>query len=215
MRRGPPALCLADQREGPWLLGAAMMTVCPDTSVVESQLMAGELSCPSCSGVLSPWGWARRRRVGRGPAARSVCPRRSRCRACAVTHVLLPWLMVLRRGDWVEVIGRALELRARGWGSSRIASEIGVLRSTVRGWLSRFGEVAERLRAHFTRWALWLDPGLSRIDPQGSLLVDALAAIRVAAQAAGSRSSWRFASAATGGRLLSNTSAPLPGPWMP
>lgn len=190
-----------------------MVTVNPDVSVVELQLESGELVCPSCSGVLAPWGWARERTVGRAWAARRVRPRRSRCRSCKVTHVLLPALMLLRRADWVETIGRALTARARGWSHRRIVRELGVPRSTLRGWLSRFVELAETIRAHFTRWALWLDAGLSRIEPSGSVLVDAVAVIVAAAQAAGSGSWWRFATAATAGRLLCNTSSPFPAPW--
>ncbi|MBW3577082.1 MAG: helix-turn-helix domain-containing protein [Actinobacteria bacterium] len=190
-----------------------MVTVSLDVSVVESQLAGGGLACPSCSGVLGPWGWARERVVGRAWAARRVRPRRSRCRSCAATHVLLPALMLLRRADGAEVIGRGLELCARGWSRRRIVRELGLPRSTVRGWLSRLAEVADTIRAHFTRWALWLDAGLSRIEPSGSPLSDAVTAIAVAARAAGSGSPWMFASAATDGQLLSNTSSPFPAPW--
>lgn len=190
-----------------------MVTVSPDTSVVESQLETGVLSCPSCSGVLGPWGWAQERTVGRAWAARRVRPRRSRCRGCRATHVLLPALMLLRRADWVETIGRALDFRSRGWSHRRIARELGVARSTVRAWLSRFIEGAEVIRAHFTRWAIWLDPRRSRIAPSGSVLADAVGAVRAAAEAAQSTTPWRFAAAATAGRLLSNTSLPFPGPW--
>lgn len=214
MGEGPPVLCLADQREGPWLLRCSMLTVSPDAFLVESQLETGKLGCPWCRrGVLGPWGWAQERTVGRGWAARRVRPRRSRCRSCAMTHVLLPALMLLRRAEWSETIGRALELRARGWSQRRIACELRLARSTVRAWLSRFVELAEILRAHFTRWALWLDPRRSRISPSGSPFVDAVTAIAAAAEAAGSRTPWRFAAAATSGRLLCNTSSPFPAPW--
>lgn len=127
--------------------------------------------------------------------------------------MLLPALMLLRRADWAETIGRALEGRARGWSRRRVARELGVPRSTVRAWLSRFLALAEVLRAHFTRWVLWLDPGRSRIAPSGSVLADAVMAIRAAAEAGGVGRPWRFASAATAGRLLSNTSLPFPAPW--
>jgi hypothetical protein len=132
--------------------------------------------------------------------------------------VLLPASMLARRGDWAELIGRALELRAAGLGQRPIAAAVGVCRSTVRGWLSRFAEVAEQVRTHLTRWALWLDPGLVRLEPAGSPLGDAIAAVVAAGGAAASRLGigcrWTFASAATGGRLLCNTTSPFPGPWM-
>ena len=195
-----------------------MTTVSPDPVRVESELVAGTLRCPSCSGQLAPWGWARPRPVGRGSARRRVRPRRSICQQCRATHVLLPASMLARRGDWAAVIGRALELRAAGLGQRPIAAAVGVCRSTVRGWLSRFAVVAEEVRAHLTRWALWLDVGLVRLEPSGSAIGDAIAAVVVASGAAASRLGiscrWQFASAATGGRLLCNTSSPFPGPWM-
>lgn len=196
-----------------------MVTVSPDPVRVESELQAGAVACPSCDGGrLGPWGWARQRRVGRGRRRRLVRPRRGRCRGCGVTHVLLPMVMLLRRGDWAELIGRALELRAAGLGQRRIAAAVGVPRSTVRGWLARFVEVAEQVRAHLWRWALWLDPGLFRVQPAGSPVADAVAAVAAAGGAAagllGVGGCWTFASAATGGRLLCNTTPPFPRPWM-
>ena len=126
--------------------------------------------------------------------------------------------MLVRRGDWAEVIGRALELKAAGAGQRPIAVTVGVSRSTVRGWLARFAVVAERVRAHLTRWALWLDPGLVRFEPSDDPLGDAAAAVAAAGAAAAERLGischWQFASAATGGRLLANTTSPFPGPWM-
>lgn len=193
-----------------------MVTVSADPVRVESQLLAGELSCPSCDGGrLGPWGWARRRRVGRDSDRGWVRPRRSRCQACRATHVLLDVRMLLRRADWVELIGRALMLRAAGATPATIVDRLGVPRSTVRGWLGRFGAVAERVRAHLTGWALWKDPGMSRIEPAGSPWGDAAAAIVAAAGAAGMlETMWRLVSAATAGRLLCNTSAPWPAPWL-
>jgi hypothetical protein len=74
-----------------------MLTVSADPVVVESQLAAGGLLCP-CSGVLGPWGHARERTVLGGDRFVRVRPRRSRCRACEVTHVLLPVGLLARRG---------------------------------------------------------------------------------------------------------------------
>ena len=71
-----------------------MVTVEVDPERVESRLAGGEMSCPSCpDGVLVRWGFARARQVVGlvGP----VRPRRSRCRGCAVTHVLLPVTLLL------------------------------------------------------------------------------------------------------------------------
>lgn len=134
-----------------------------------------------------------------------------------MTHVLLPAALLLRRCDLVGVIGRALELAAVGWGQRPIAAALGVPRSTLRGWLARFADRAETLRAHFVRWALWLAPDVVRVEPSGSPLADAVTAIVFAADRAGDELAelgrWQFAAAATGGRLLCNTSAPFPAPW--
>ena len=196
-----------------------MTTVSGDPVHVESALRSGALVCPACEvATIGPWGWARQRPVGRGRGRQRVRPRRGRCRGCQVTHVLLPASMLARRGDWAKLIGRALELKAAGLGQRPIAAAVGVSRSTVRGWLSRFAEVAVQVRAHLVRWALWLDAGLVRMEPSDSGFGDAIAAVAAAGGAAADRLGigcrWTFASAATGGRLLSNTSSPFPGPWM-
>jgi hypothetical protein len=135
---------------------------------VESELVGGGLACPSCWGVLGPWGHARARVLRRAAGAVSVRPRRAKCRACAVTHVLLPDLCLLRRRDEVAVIGTALEAKARGRGHRPIAEVLGVPKDTVRGWLRRFAADAEPIRAHFVRWAFALDPELGPILPAGS-----------------------------------------------
>ena len=91
------------------------MTVEADPVRVESRLAAGQVDCPGCPGVLRPWGWARPRGVhGIGGVLR---PRRARCGACLVTHVLLPVTVLLRRAYAAEVIGAALLARAGGAGS--------------------------------------------------------------------------------------------------
>ena len=108
-----------------------MLTVSPDPVKVESQLASGALGCPACGGCLGPWAWARPRVIGRGVRRVRVRPRRSRCRACRVTHVLLPATVLLRRGDLVGVVGWALLLRAAGRAQRLIARLLGVPRSTV------------------------------------------------------------------------------------
>ena len=113
-----------------------MLTVNGDRDVVGRQLAGGELSCPSCGGVLGGWGNARLRRVrvAEGPDVVLV-PRRSRCRECGATHVLLPAWCLLRRADAGEVVGAALEEAAAGGGHRKIAGLLGRPPSTVRGWL--------------------------------------------------------------------------------
>lgn len=181
---------------------------------VERDLAGGNMECPVCAGVLGPWGWARRRVLRVGGGGEWLRPRRARCRCCLVTHVLLPVVALVRRRDAVEVIGAALAAKVAGAGHRRIASEVGVPATTVRGWLRRFAARAEFLRAQFEAVAHGLDRDLGRIEPRGSPTADALEAIGVAASAAARRFGpapvWRFVSGTSGGGLLSNTSSPFP-----
>lgn len=191
-----------------------MVTVSVDPVEVESQLLAGGLSCPCCQGWLGPWGSARRRVIRGQDQVRVVVPRRGRCRHCRVTHVLLPAGLLLRRFDGVGLIGRAIELAAIGVAVRAIARLLDRARSTVAGWISRMREWAERLRAHFTAWTAWLLPGWAGPAPAGSPMGDAVVVIAAAGGAADA-DVWRFASVATGGRLLCNTNRSFPAPWRP
>ncbi|MDQ5834515.1 MAG: helix-turn-helix domain-containing protein [Actinomycetota bacterium] len=128
--------------------------------------------------------------------------------------MLLPDVALLRRQDEVTVIGAAIEAKVAGLGYRPIAGRLGVHAGTVRGWLRRFAERADRIGAHFTRWAVALDPELGPVLPGGSGVADALEAIAVAARAwvlrFGPGDPWRIASLLSGGALLGNTSAPFP-----
>ena len=191
-----------------------MLTVVGDAESVEVQLVSGALACP-CAGSLRPWGWARPRSVPL--AGERVAPRRGRCRACEATHVLLPAAWLWRRWDPAAVIGGVLAAVADGGSVRGVAAATGRPRGTVRGWVARFRAGAELLRAHFTAWAAWLGVAVERLDPTGSPLRDAVAALAAAAgagrEALGVADVWEFASAATGGRLLCNTRSPFPAPW--
>ena len=190
-----------------------MLIVCAEQARVESELLAGALSCPSCWGVLGPWGHARERVLRCRGGDRLLRPRRARCRGCAGTHVLLPELAFSRRQDGVSVIGEAIVAKVAGEGFRRIAARLGACPETVRGWLRRFAERAERIRAHFTRCAVALDPELAPVMPVGSGVADALEAIAVAGRAwvlrFGSAEPWQIASRLSGGMLLGNTNRPL------
>lgn len=190
-----------------------MVIVCAEHAWVEAELVAGLLSCPSCRGVLGPWGHARARVVRCAAGARWLRPRRARCRGCRGTHVLLPELVLLRRRDEVAVIGAAIVAMVAGLGHRPIAGRLGVPKDTVRGWLRRFIARADQLRAHFTRWVVVLDPELGPVMPAGSDVADALEAIAVAARAwvlrFGPGEVWRIACLLSGGGLLCNTSCPL------
>lgn len=183
-----------------------MVMVGTDRAEVERALVSGELSCPSCQGVLAPWGHARSR-SSRGPDGTiRHRPRRARCGACRGTHVLLAQRWLWRRADAVSVIGAALEAKAAGAGHRSIAAVLDLPATTVRGWLRRFAARAEQVRAHFTRLLLVLDPLAGPVTPQASVVADALEAIGRAAAAVVLRLSptpaWELAGRATGGRLL-------------
>ena len=145
-----------------------MLTVNADRDVVERLLGDGELACPSCGGVLARWGNGARRRVrlpgrlDRPDGHAWLVPRRSRCRECGATHVLLPAWCLARRADAGEVIGLALEAKAAGAGHRVIAARLGRPASTVRGWLRAFTRRAEQVRSVFTALAASLvtDPPL-------------------------------------------------------
>lgn len=191
-----------------------MLIVDPDW--VEAELLAGRLACPNCAGELAPWGHACERAVRRGRSEDRVRPRRSRCRSCRHTHVLLPDTTLLRRRDHVEVIGAALEARARGCGYRHIAGVLGRSRFTVRNWLRSFAILAEKVRIHFTAVAYAQDPELQAIEPAGSPVRDAIGAIGVAVRAAvqrhGPHPAWSVASRLSNGVLLSNAICHLPSP---
>jgi hypothetical protein len=149
--------------------------------------------------------------VLRGPAAVTVRvrPRRTQCRWCAITHVLVPVVALARRADLAEVIGSALAAKASGAGVRAIAAVLSRPVDTVRGWLRRFAARAEAVRVAFTRLLVAYGPDPMVPAATGSLFADAVAAM-VAAVAAviarwpalGAVSPWLTASAATNGRLL-------------
>ena len=189
-----------------------MVIVGIESLEVERGLFAGEFVCPDCSGVLRPWGSARRRvlRCADGEVWRR--PRRGRCVGCGCTHVLLTEDSLVRRRDEVVVIGAALVMKAAGHGHRRAAELLGLPAATVRGWFRRFASSAELIRVWFTGLAHGLDPLLGPIPSTGSRMGDAVEAIAVAARAGSLRlglsQPWWFASRASRGRLLSNTGCP-------
>jgi hypothetical protein len=192
-----------------------MQMVEADVESVETRLRAGEIACVGCGGELRPWGYARWRTLRDHGGPVRLRPRRSRCRSCQVSHVLLPTLALLRRADLVAVIGGALvaryvEHRTR----AEVAGAAGAPWDTVRGWLRRFAERAVEIRAEFAALAHRWDAELGPIEPRDSTVLDALEAIGVAAAAAvrrfGPTPLWTLAAGASGGRLLSNTSSPVP-----
>ena len=199
-----------------------MVTVEVDPVRVESRLAAGGIGCPTCgNGVLGSWGYARVRRVeGLSDPLR---PRRTRCRACMVTHVLLPVTVLLRRAYAAERIWAVLTARAEGSGHRRIGAILGIPSATVRGWLRRAAQRLEQMRVWFVTVAV--SAGVDVRIPDGSECPwrDALAAVATATAAIrfrfgpagllGAVTPERVVVAASGGRLLA-PDWPPPRAWL-
>lgn len=99
-------------------------------------------------GTLRIWSPARTRRVqlSAGQWCR-LRPDRARCRACGVTHVLLPAWCLPRRAYSTEVVGAALLTAAQGAGYARAAAAAGAPKATVRDWLRAVGRSSAALTA--------------------------------------------------------------------
>ncbi|EHB46461.1 hypothetical protein [Mycolicibacterium vinylchloridicum] len=188
-----------------------MVTVEVDPGRVESRLAGGEMSCPSCpDGVLVRWGFARSRPVA--GVGESVRPRRSRCRECAVTHVLLPVTLLLRRAYLAELIWAAVVAKAAGAGHRLIGARLGIPGSTVRGWLRVITGRAEVVRDWFIAVVVAAGVDVSIPKATGSRCGDVLAAVEAARSAIAARfgersvigavTSARAAVGCSGGRLL-------------
>jgi len=187
-----------------------MVTVEVDPARVESRLAAGEIACPCCGGVLGRWGHGRARRIA--GLADPVRPRRARCRVCAVTHVLLPVTVLVRRAYAAEQIWVALTARASGWGHRRIGAELRVPATTVRGWLRRAADRLKALRNWFVGIAVTAGVDVAIPDGSGCAWRDVLAAVATATTAirfrfgavglVGAVTPGAVAVAASGGRLL-------------
>jgi transposase-like protein len=158
-----------------------------DAAAARRALLAGRLACPSCGGVLRPWGRSRNRAVANAPdsAQATVTVRldRARCRSCQGTHVLLPAELVGRRSYPLRVIGAALAAAGLGGGSRSVASRLGVPPGTVRSWLRRARGNAEALYRLGVQTVVSLDPALLPVTPRATLLGDALEALVAAASA--------------------------------
>jgi transposase-like protein len=191
------------------------VTVEADQVRVESRLASGQIDCPDCSQVLRPWGWARPREV-RGIAG-VLCPRRSRCSRCLITHVLLPVTVLARRAYSSDVIGAALLARAGGSGHRSIGERLRVPAATVRGWLRVMSGRLETTRLHLLQVARRAGVDLPVPKALGCLWRDLLAALGAATTAVTGRfgpvgvlgpvTGWQVAAACSGGRLLA--------PWWP
>lgn len=185
-----------------------MVVMVTDPSVVDAELAASAIGCPSCSvGSLRPWGFARPRIVrGLRGTHHRIRPRRARCCSCAATQVLLPADLVPRHADTVQVVTTALLAAQAGRGHRAIAADLAVPADTVRRWLRRVTARAGWLSRQAVRWAHEFDPLQSAIQPTGSALADALCAIGHAVMAIRrlgvAATPWQLIGRITGGQLL-------------
>ena len=161
------------------------MLICLDPAASEHEMTAGTLECPNrdCDGRLAPWGSARTRQLRGDPTSRHR-PRRSRCRTCRRTHVLLWARSYPRRADSVETVTTVLLDAAHGAGHRAAAANVAVPETTVRDWLRRARLNAEPVRCLATVLAHAFDPCAEPIDPIGTPLGDMLNAVGHAVTAA-------------------------------
>lgn len=181
-----------------------------DPSTAAAELATSALACPhrGCDGRLGPWGHARLRRVRVGPGhTEAHRPRRARCRSCGRTQVLAWTRSFPRRADAVERVGSALVAAVGGLGYRRVAEQVGVPATTVRGWLQRARANSDIVRAEATVAVHALDPSAGSVSPTGSALGDMLDAVARAVAAAVRRfgpgpAPWQLAVVVTRGAIL-------------
>lgn len=165
-----------------------MITVV-DPDAARAALSAGDLACPQpgCAGTLRIWSPARARHVQLpGGQRRRLRPDRARCRACGVTHVLLPAWCLPRRAYSSDVVGTALLAAAQGAGYARAAAAAGAPTATVRDWLRAVGRSAPALTAQAVTVAGAAgeaDACWPRPSPPCSALTSAVNALAAAARA--------------------------------
>ena len=122
-----------------------------DLGQAETDLCAGTLACPSCTGPLQPWGHARARTVrDHGTSVVALRPRRARCRTCRGTHVLLPTVVAPCRADTTAraytaphhqvMRAKIVLLAAAGVENTVIADRLDVGVQLVSKWRKRFFE---------------------------------------------------------------------------
>ena len=197
----------------------AMVWPCPLT--VDAYAKAGRdvrfprPGCPACARPMVFWSGYRRdvREAGR---CRKIFVPRLRCGPCRVSHALLPAFVLAWRLDAAETIGSVIAQVAGGACGVRPAAErAGVPHTTARGWVRRFASGAARLGPGFA--ALAVELGGPAIAPPAGAGPFALAAISAAFGAAAglpgwaALGAWRFASSATGGRVITANAI---SPWL-
>jgi hypothetical protein len=138
--------------------------------------------CPSCLVPVVFWSgyW---RHVRRRERERKIFIPRVRCRACGVTHAMLPAFVLVRRLDAAEPVGAVIGQVACGaCGVRRAAAAAGVPHTTARGWVRRFAARAGELAVSFS--ALAAELGGEVVRPLPDRLRSAVVAVGAAFTAA-------------------------------
>jgi hypothetical protein len=155
-----------------------------------------------------------RRHVRDAGRCRKIFVPRLRCGRCRVTHALLPAFVLAWRLDTAEAVGGVIGQVAGGvCGVRPAAARLGVPYTTARGWVRRFACRGPELGVAFAALAVELggEPVCPAADPRGFALAAIGAAFGAAAALPGwfAVGLWRFASAVSGGRLITaNTTSP-------
>lgn len=181
------------------------------------QIVVPVQRCPSCQRPLVRWGGYWRWLRAPSTAERQIWIRRGRCAACRRSHALLPDLVLARRLDAVEVIGRGLALKVvQRLGLRPIGEQLGVPHTTVRTWWRRFRARAPTLVANGTALAVQLSGASVPLATDGEPA--ALEALAAAWQRARDRFGeqvgrlWSFWSRISGGWALgTHTTSPWAG----
>ena len=162
--------------------------------------------CPACSSAMSKWSGYRRFVRWPGGEERIFVPR-LRCRACKVTHALLPSFVLVKRLDVTETIVTTLaEVAVGPAGVRRVAKRIGLPYTTVRGWARRFFARAGRIATMFAALAVELGGEVITAPPDAGRA--AVGAIGAAFRGAVDLPGWQtvglsgFCSSVVGGRLI-------------
>ena len=198
-----------------------MAIVWPCPFSVDAYVAAGRgvvvprASCPSCRLPMGWWSGYRRsvRVAGRCWRLWLV---RARCRACRVTHALVPSFLLVGRLDVVDTIGEVIGAVTGGrCGVRPVAASVDVPHETARDWVRGFRSRARMLWSGFASVTVELGgdiPARWPASPEDA----GIAAIICAHRAAMVRHEvltprlWPFAGLVSGGMLIRSNTDP---PW--
>lgn len=107
---------------------------------------------PRCGRKLHGHGWSTKRKG-------NLRLHRVLCSGCRVSHVVLPWFLAPHRPHEMDPVDQAFRLRLRGCSWYQIADAIKSFSlTTIRRWIRRLHNLADRVVAMLSRDARRLDP---------------------------------------------------------